>query len=58
MVKPGETVKAAIWMLNDSFFTGELEVGMEFDFMEGNQIMGTGVITEIINKSLEKLKTP
>lgn len=53
MVKPGETVKVAIWMLSDSFFTGELEVGMEFDFMEGNQIMGTGKIIEIVYKSLE-----
>lgn len=45
-------------MLSDSFFTGELEVGMEFDFMEGNQIMEIDLIIEILDKSLEKPKTP
>ena len=57
-VYPGETVKAVIYIIAFSYFEKRLEVGMEFDFSKGNIIIGTGVITEIIDKSLEKPKTP
>lgn len=57
-VYPGETVKAVIYIIAFPYFEKRLEVGMEFDFSKGNIIIGTGVITEIIDKSLEKPKTP
>jgi hypothetical protein len=53
-VSPGEMVDAKIKMLSPNYFAGNLSVGMSFDFRELSIIVGTGVIKEIINDSLEK----
>ncbi|BCY29332.1 hypothetical protein [Flavobacterium okayamense] len=54
IVKPGETVIAQIKITSPQFYTNQLETEMEFEFREGEIIIGTGKIIEIINKTLEK----
>ncbi|PWT98819.1 MAG: hypothetical protein C5B52_11525 [Bacteroidetes bacterium] len=54
-VYPGETVMASITLASPNYFEGALSVGMEFEFGEGNRIIETGVLTQIINPSLKKL---
>ena len=51
-VNPGETVKAFIKIIATDIFKGSLTEGMEFDFREGDRIIGTGKILEILNKEL------
>lgn len=52
-VYPGESVDAFIKILAVPHFQGRLEEGMEFIFTEGDRIIGTGVIKEILNKELK-----
>jgi elongation factor Tu len=54
IVNPGETVKARIKILSVDYFSNCLTVGMNFEFREGNTIIGTGEITEILNDKLRK----
>ncbi len=56
-VSAGETVLAQIGMNSTVLYEKKLEIGTEFEFLKGAVIIGTGKITEIINKSLEKKKT-
>ncbi len=53
-VNPGEKVKAKIKVVSPSFFDKQLYEGIEFKFIEGNQVIGNGKIIEIINNNLEK----
>lgn len=55
-VYPGETVDACIKIIAVPYFTGRLEEGMEFIFVEGVNVIGTGIIKEIVNEVLRKLK--
>jgi hypothetical protein len=54
IVNPGETVKARIKILSVDYFSNCLTEGMSFEFREGNTIIGTGEITEILNDKLKK----
>lgn len=56
IVYPGETVLAEITILSPQFFESQLEIGMEFEFQEGERIIGTGIIIEILNETLEMKK--
>ncbi len=53
-VYPGDTVKAQITIISDTYFAGKLYEGLDFEFLEGSRIIGTGVILEIINTTLKK----
>jgi hypothetical protein len=53
-VYPGDTVEAAIRILSVEHFANTLTEGMAFEFREGSKIIGTGIITTILNESLQK----
>jgi translation elongation factor EF-Tu-like GTPase len=55
IVYPGETVKASIRIISIDFFENSLKEDMQFEFREGSNIIGTGVVIEIINKRLKKI---
>jgi translation elongation factor EF-Tu-like GTPase len=57
IVYPGDKVSAEISIISTHFFIDKLEVGLRFDFMEGSRIIGTGVITGILNPVLQKSKS-
>ena len=50
-VFPGETVDAEITIISPQFFENKLYEGLEFKFMEGVHLIGTGKILSIKNKS-------
>ena len=52
-VFPGKNVKAEINIIASEYFKGQLFVGLEFDFIEGRNIIGTAIIAEIINSDLK-----
>lgn len=54
IVNPGETIKARIKILSVDYFSNCLSEGMSFEFREGNIIIGTGEIIEILNDKLKK----
>ena len=54
IANPGESVIAEIQILSPHFYHNQLEIGMDFELREGEVIIGTGKIIEIINKTLEK----
>lgn len=53
-VHPGENVKAKIKILSPDHFAHTLSEGMNFKFMEGSTIIGTGKIEYMVNERLEK----
>ena len=53
-VLPGETITADIYLIISGYFQNRLEEGMTFEFTEGARIIGTGIITKIINEKLRK----
>ena len=53
-VLPGERVVAEIAIISTAFFSGKLEIGLEFVFGEGPHVIGIGRIIEIINQDLLK----
>ena len=55
-VFPGETVKAEIKILSDEYFKHQLCENLEFDFLEGPNIIGTGKIISILNPRLKSEK--
>ncbi len=57
VVNPGENVKAKIKISSTEFYTEQLDEGMEFEFCEGETIIGTGAIEYIVNKKLEKVSS-
>lgn len=54
VVYPGERVEAAIRIAPTEHFTNSLTRGMVFEFREGNWLIGTGIITDILNDKLVK----
>lgn len=54
LVSPGENVKAKIKILTPDYFAHSLTEGMEFEFREGETVIGTGKIEYIVNEKLEK----
>jgi elongation factor Tu len=54
VVYPGDTVTAEIILLLPEICKNRLEIGAEFEFREGLRVIGTGKITEILNKDLIK----
>lgn len=51
-VYPGDTVEATIRIISVEHFANTLTEGMKFEFKEGSRIIGTGIITEILNDKL------
>ena len=54
VVFPGDTVTAEIQLASPDFFESNLTEGMDFEFLEGSRIIGTGEIKLIINDRLRK----
>jgi len=54
LVYPGEKVLAEITIIAVPFFAGKLYSGLQFEFREGARIIGSGIITDILNKDLER----
>lgn len=54
IVCPGETVMAKISIISDHLFKHKLFIGLKYEFREGERVIGTGEIIEILNKELEK----
>ncbi len=52
IVSPGDTVDAEITMLSPHLFYNCLTVGTQFEFREGDKIIGTGIITAILNTNI------
>jgi hypothetical protein len=52
-VLPGESVKAEIKINATEYFKGQLFEDLEFDFREGQNIIGTGKILKIVNPILK-----
>ncbi|MEP7233005.1 MAG: hypothetical protein ABI691_22285 [Ginsengibacter sp.] len=55
-VFPGDIVEAKIKITSPDYFKGSLVEGMKFEFREGETIIGTGQIMEIVNDKLEMIK--
>lgn len=53
-VFPGDTVEAEITILSVDHFANKLTEKMEFEFREGETVIGTGTIKHIINDKLKK----
>ena len=53
-VSPGDTVNAKIRILSVDYFANKLTEGMQFEFREGDKIIGAGLIKQIINERLKK----
>lgn len=54
IVSPGSTINAKIKIFSAEYFANKLTEGMQFEFREGNKIIGTGLIKQIINERLKK----
>jgi len=54
IVYPGEIVEARIKILSVDYFANCLTEGMDFEFREGDKIIGTGKIKKILNDKLKK----
>ena len=52
IVYPGDTVIAEIAILATDFFKQKLKVNFDFEFREGPNLIGKGVILEILNQEL------
>ena len=55
-VFPGDSVLAEITILATEHFRNKLEKGMPFNFYEVPNIIGNGIIMEIVNSDLKKYK--
>lgn len=49
LVFPGDTVTAEIALLKTDYVTGKIYEGLDFDFFEGSDLIGHGVVTKIID---------
>ena len=54
-VYPGDTVKAAIRIIGVDYFANCLTENMTFDLREASKIIGTGIITSILNDNLTQV---
>ncbi len=48
LVFPGDTVMAEIALLKNDHVNGKIYEGLDFDFFEGSNLIGNGVVTKII----------
>lgn len=48
LVFPGDTISAEIALLKSEYVTGKIYEGLDFDFFEGENLIGHGVVTKII----------
>lgn len=46
---PGEEGEVFVYFLNKDFLGKDFSVGKKFEFGEGNNILGEGIIKEILN---------
>ena len=49
---PGDVINAEITVLNTEYFKGKLYEGLDFDFYEGQNRIGHGIIKKILNPEL------
>jgi translation elongation factor EF-Tu-like GTPase len=49
LVFPGDSVTAEITLVNTEYFKGKIYGGLEFDFFEGQLLIGHGVITKLLD---------
>ncbi len=54
LVFPGDIVEAEIKILSVDHFANRLTEKMQFEFREGERVIGTGIIKRIINDKLKK----
>lgn len=47
LVFPGDTVNAEITLPDNNSFKGKLYEGLDFEFFEGDRLIGYGVVTDI-----------
>lgn len=52
-VFPGGMVKAEIRIVSVDYFAGKLKEGMTFEFKEGAQVIGCGIIDKLLNPKLK-----
>lgn len=48
LVFPGDTATAEIALLKSESITGKIYEGLDFDFFEGENLIGHGVVTKVI----------
>jgi translation elongation factor EF-Tu-like GTPase len=53
-VAPGQAAKASLWFLAPQHQEGRLYPGFKFTVQEGTHIVGYGVITKVLNASLQR----
>jgi len=49
---PGDVMNAEITLLDTSYFKGKIYEGLDFDFFEGQNLIGHGMIKKILNPEL------
>ncbi len=49
LVFAGDTVNAEITLLNTEYFKGKIYEGLDFEFYEGAVLIGSGLVTKILN---------
>ena len=52
MAFPGDIINAEITLLNTEYFKGKIYEGLDFDFFEGPNLIGHGVIKKILSPEL------
>lgn len=50
---PGHTVKVNMWFLVPKYQEGRLSAGFPFTVQGGSRIVGNGVVTKVLNASLQ-----
>ncbi len=53
-VYPGDAIEAAIKIISVDHFAHCLTEGMAFEFREGSRLIGTGIISSVLNDNLKK----
>ncbi|QDT66854.1 EF-Tu C-terminal domain-related protein [Calycomorphotria hydatis] len=53
-VKPGESSSVRIKLLRPELYPGSLWIGKSFNVQEGGKVVGTGVVTRVLNNTLNK----
>ncbi|MCY0969233.1 hypothetical protein [Chryseobacterium wangxinyae] len=53
LVFPGDTVTAEIAILKTEYATGKIYEGLDFDFFDGENLIGHGVVTKVIGPNSE-----
>lgn len=54
LVEPGEKIEAKVLFLSTDYFSGRLFEGLKLEFCEGQRVVGTEIIQNIINQDLRK----